>query len=113
MNMERKNIYGRLRFFSDTVVVPKAGTNIRKPRFEFTLDPTLGKNWIVEVEILGSLPWFRGEEKEVKVRVLSDAFARQLVDAVTPIYVLRGPVQVGMFELSKGSGKNKKGSSAT
>lgn len=99
--MERNNILGRLRFFSDTDVIPECGTSILKPRFEFSLDPIAGENWIVEVEILGVVPWFRGEERNVKVRVLSKEFEKQLMETSNPIYVLRGPKHVGMFELEK------------
>jgi len=97
--MERAYILGKLKFFSNADAVPNEGISVTKLRLEFTLNPAKDQNWMVEVETLGPLPWFRDEERNVKVRALSDIFAKQLASYNEPVYVLRGTAHIGMFEL--------------
>jgi len=96
--MTTNPIFGQIKFDQDTVVIPETGTNILKPRFEFTTKPGSGENWIVEVEIVDALPWYRGDTKDVKVRFMSKKFESELRNTSNSVYVFKGPMQVGIFK---------------
>ena len=73
----------------------KMATWILKPRFLCTINAY--ENWITQIEILGSIPWFQGETRAGKLTALSDSFHEELLASQEPAYILGGPEHIGMF----------------
>ena len=93
--MKRDPIEGYARFFHDCTMLWKDGNMNPKPRFLCTINAY--KNWITQIEILGSIPWFQGETRAVKLTALSDSFHEELLASQEPAYILGGPEHIGMF----------------
>jgi len=97
--MSKKPITGELTLFSKSKAISDGGLNGKRHRFEFTLSPESNENWIVETEVLGPLPWLKGESRIVKVRVMTNEFENALIQTKKPVFVYVGAYPAGTFEL--------------
>lgn len=88
----------RVRLREGAEVVPKAGLTQPKLRVELRTSEEGSSAWIAELKITGDLPWHRGEDREVELRIMSDQFEEHVVSERPKLLVCRGDVIVGDLE---------------
>ena len=57
--------------------------------------------WIAELNVLGDLPWHKGEERQVELRIMSDEFRDYVMLESPGLLVKRGNEVLGNLEFEK------------
>ena len=59
--------------------------------------------WISELNVLGNLPWHKGEERKVELCIMSDEFRNYVMQVNPGLLVKRGNDILGNLEFEKSS----------
>ncbi|MGS2724926.1 hypothetical protein ACVBEJ_14390 [Porticoccus sp. GXU_MW_L64] len=92
---------GKAKLFCAISAVPESGLTSSRHRVELFEDGKSENAWISEINILGDLPWHRGEEREVEVRIMSCEFRDYLMDKRPSLLVRYGSQIIGSLELGR------------
>lgn len=84
---------------SDCSIVPDGGLGIRFHRVELVEEHETASAWIAELEILGDLPFHKGERRDVRVRIMSDEFRLDVEARKPDLLVQHGSDFVGSLVL--------------
>ncbi|KAB7610183.1 hypothetical protein F9L33_14920 [Amylibacter sp. SFDW26] len=84
-----------LQLVEDNDIIPEDGINSNRIRVEIIDHLKKDERRLSEVLILGELPWYRGEIREVILRVASDDFLNHIKRHHPIITVFRGPYIIG------------------
>jgi len=94
-----ESIFGRVLLAPEVICIPDNGLEVSKLRVEISEPDELSSSWIAELNVLGDLPWLKGEEREIELRVMSDEF-RGYVQAEKPdLVVKRGSEVIGRLDI--------------
>ncbi|BBM03557.1 hypothetical protein [Microbulbifer sp. GL-2] len=96
------SIIGTLRLNTETNIIPADGLMVSRHRVELLEEGKSDLSWMAELNVLGDLPWFKGEERQVEVRIMSDEFRQHVVSERPNLLVKRGRETVGTLELKSG-----------
>lgn len=92
-------ILGKMSLARDASAVPTGGLTVSPLRVEISPASDPASAWIAELGVLGDLPWKRGEERQVEVRIMSDEF-RDYVTVERPMLIVkRGYETIGNLVL--------------
>ena len=78
--------------------IPKDGLAKPKQRVELYEELTPKSAWIAELIILDNLPWYAGEKRKVKVRIMSDEFKTHVEENRPNLMVRYGSSVIGKLE---------------
>ncbi len=95
------SIVGKVTLSFEVDAIPDEGLAISPLRVELVEEKKPDSAWIAELSVLGDLPWSKGEERRVELRVMSDEF-RNYVSLNSPdLLVKHGSETLGNLELEK------------
>lgn len=97
-----------VQLLSDSKAIPVGGLSAQSHRVELAMVGEPNERWIAVLNVLGDLPWFRGECRDVDVKVMSHEFGEALFRPGIAIAVFRGPELVGHMSIkpiSAGKGR--------
>ena len=92
-------ITGKAKLLTEINGMPKGGFTVPRHRVELFEDGKSDAAWISELEVLGDLPWHKGEERKVEVRIMSDEFRDYVMDKRPNLLVRYGSQIIGSLEL--------------
>lgn len=90
-----KPILGTMSLALDASGVPDDGLAISSLRVEISAAADSSPGWIAELIVQGELPWKRGEDRLVEVRIMSDEFRHYVTTERPALVVRRGPEKIG------------------
>jgi hypothetical protein len=93
--MEVFPLDARICLRSQSRAVPDAGLSVSPLRVELMEEGKPGVTWIAEIRVVGDLPWFKGEERCVNVRIMSEQFRKYVHSNKPNLLVSRGLEVVG------------------
>ena len=82
-------------------IIPKEGLTVPKLRVELAEEKEHTSAWIAELKVLGDLPWRKGEERIVELRIMSDKFRDYVVMNKPSLLVKYGSEILGDLEFRK------------
>lgn len=91
-------LIGKVTLNKEIVGFPAAGYTFQKIRVELSEMQNDREAWITELEILGELPWTKGESRIVKIRIMSDEFRKHVEIHHPTLLVNFGPSRLGVLE---------------
>ena len=89
------SIFGKAKLFSNLQGMPNGGLSVPKMRVELFEENTPKSAWISELNVLGSLPWQKNEERRVEVRILTDEFSLYVSEQKPKLQVRYGSQLIG------------------
>lgn len=92
-------VLGRVWLTPEAVSIPDEGLSVSTLRVELSEKGKQDSAWIAELHVLGDLPWQKGEERRVKLRVMSDEFKNHIVSTKSDLLVSRGGDIIGILEI--------------
>ena len=95
--MSRNSVRGRALLNRSSKIIPPDGLSYPLMRVELAKINTPDIAWMGEIEVLGELPWHRGEERAVIVRVMSDELSEEMESNPAELLLKRGPETIGVF----------------
>lgn len=98
---EGKPILGTVRLSPEVVCIPDDGLSVSKLRVEISEQDKSSSAWIAELNVLGDLPWLKGEEREIELRVMSDEFKGYIQTQKPNLVVKRGNEVIGRLYIKK------------
>lgn len=98
MSNESNVILARVNLRPNSDTIPKEGLAVRRLRVELSEVGKTESAWIAEINVLGILPWLRGEEREVELRIMSDEFRNHATSEKPRLLVKHGSEVVGNLE---------------
>lgn len=106
MGATAKALRANIRLRSDTEVVPESGLKVRSHRIELARAPEHGDSWIATMTVLGDLPWLRGTQREVEIRIAAEEFARLVRKDKPSLFVRHGDALIGDLSFENGQREN-------
>ncbi len=94
-------ILARVRLRSEVNVIPDKGLTVSRIRVELAEKKKSGAAWIAELNIIGDLPWLKGEERQVEMRIMSEEFRDYVISQSPSLLVKYGNEILGNLKLEK------------
>ncbi len=91
-------IKGKIKLRSEVSVIPDEGLAVSQLRVELVEEEKPDSAWIAELNVLGNLPWHKGEERQVKMRIMSNEFADYVASEHPSLLVKHGSEVLGDVE---------------
>lgn len=98
---DRKPIVGTVFLVPEAKSVPEGGLGATRLRVELVEKVKPNSAWIAELKVLGELPWYRGEDRKVEVRVMAEEFRNVMTSREGALLVRRGSDILGTLILEK------------
>ncbi len=95
------SISGKVKLRHEISVIPDEGLAVSRLRVELVAEKKPDEAWIAELNVLGDLPWHKGEERKVELRIMSDEFRDYVMQAGSSLLVKHGNEVLGNFEIEK------------
>ncbi len=92
-------IVGKVKLGSEVNAIPDEGLSTSRLRVELAEAEKQDSAWIAELIVLGDLPWHKGEERRVELRIMSDEFRSYVTSERPNLLVKRGDEIIGELEL--------------
>ena len=93
------SIIGKVKLLTDIKGMPDGGLTVSNIRVELFQESTPDSAWIAEISVLGELPWYEGEDRKVKIRIMTDEF-RMYVEKNRPnLFIRHGSQVIGVLVL--------------
>ncbi|KAB7609819.1 hypothetical protein F9L33_15470 [Amylibacter sp. SFDW26] len=84
-----------LTFSETTTIIPINGIKTNRIRVDVADKMTSNERWLSEILVIGELPCFAGETREVILRISSDEFRSRVEKKYTKLLVFHGPDFLG------------------
>lgn len=97
-----KKILAKVKLLSEVNVIPNEGLRVYRLRVELSEEKKPGSAWIAELNVLGDLPWRKGEERKVELRIMSNEFRDYVIANSPNLLVKHGSEIIGNLELEAG-----------
>lgn len=94
-------ILGKVKLKIEATSVTNEGLTVPRLRVELSDIEKPDSAWISELKVIGDLPWHKGEERQVELRVLSDEFRNYVISNKPDLLVKRGSEIIGNLILDK------------
>lgn len=95
----RDMILAQVNLSDEVNVIPSGGITVPTLRVDLVDEKSPREAWIAEISILGDLPWFKGEKRQVEFRVMSDEFREYIVSKRPRLFIKRGSEIIGCLEI--------------
>lgn len=95
------SIVGKVKLRPEGSVIPDEGLAVSRLRVELVAEEKPNKAWIAELNVLGDLPWLKGEERKVELRIMSDEFRDYVMQESPSLLVKRSNEVLGNLEIEK------------
>lgn len=92
-------IVAKVKLGSGASAIPAAGLSTPRLRVELAETEKQNSAWIAELIVLGDLPWHKGEERYVELRIMSDEFRNYVTSERPNLLVKRGDEIIGELNL--------------
>lgn len=86
---------GRMRLYEHASAIPSCGLRSHLLRVELAAETRPSEPWIAEVQVMGALPWLPGQERRVRLRIMSAKFREFVVSTEPALLARRGDEIVG------------------
>ncbi len=97
----RSPIVAKVKLRSEVNVIPDGGLAVSRLRVELVEEGKPDLAWIAELNVLGDLPWHKGEERQVELRIMSDEFRNYVVMRSPSLLIKHGSEVLGILEFAK------------
>ena len=92
---EISSIIGTVKLNPNIDGMPDGGLTINKHRVELAEENKPDFAWMTEIIVLGDLPWYEGEERQVEIRIMTDEFREYVISKKPDLLVRRGSQFIG------------------
>lgn len=94
-------IVGKIKLRAGINVVPDKGLAVSRLRVELSEEKKPDSAWMAELNVMGDLPWYKGEERQVELRIMSDEFRNYVTLESPSLLVKYGSEVLGNLEFEK------------
>lgn len=94
-------IIAKVKIRSEVNVIPDGGITVSRLRVELAEEEKPDSAWIAELNVLGDLPWHKGEERQIELRIMSDEFRNYVMIRSPSLLVKHGSEVLGILEFEK------------
>jgi len=95
------SIIGKVKLMPEVNAIADEGLAVPRLRVELVEEEKPDLAWIAELHVLGDLPWHKGEERRVELRIMSDEFRNYVTLSCPDLIVKRGSETIGNLEFEK------------
>lgn len=79
--------------------IPDGGLTVSRLRVELSEEGKPNTAWIADLNVLGDLPWRKGEERHVELQIMSEEFRNYVIIQTPSLLVKHGSEVLGNLEI--------------